>query len=359
MATSIPASQARAQFTQACIDVFTDAIEPTSFLRSFFPNDQSFTRYVSIQVMRNYELVATDVLRGTQGNRNNFAKSTEKVFDPAYMREFFDMTEIDLYDRLFGSSAIDSGIFSQLTQEVARRLSGMRNKIERAYEKWCAEALTLGTVTMVNATSVDFGRNARALIANGAGITWATGTVDPFANIGAWCDILRGYGKVVGQTFNLINGATAHNDLFNNTIFKTRVTQNLNNSIDSLVPAQKNSVGGVFHGTLTCGSYRVNLWTYPQSYDVSGTPTSYLNVKKSILLPETPRFKLAFAAVPQLLGGNGGTEPLSGVSPMAAQSMVVGNYTDAINSAHIMDIKSAGMPILTAVDQVVTAQPCA
>ena len=359
MATSIPASQARAQFTQACIDVFTDAIQPTSFLRSFFPSDQSFTRYVSIQVMRNYELVATDVLRNTQGNRNNFAKSTEKVFDPAYYREYIDMTEIDLYDRLFGSSAIDSGVFTQLTQEVSRRLVGMRNKIERTHEKNCAEALISGTVTFTNATSVDFGRNSRSLIANGAGITWATGTVDPFANIGGWCDLLRGYGKVEGYNMNLLMGSTAHSDLFNNTIFKSRVTQNLNNSIDNIVPVQRNSVGGAFHGTLTCGSYRVNLWTYPQSYDVSGTPTAYLDAKKVVLLPENPRFKLAFAAVPQLLGSNGGIEPLSGVSPMAAQPFVVGNYTDPINSAHIMDIKSAGMPILTAVDQVITAAPVA
>ena len=245
MATSIPASQARAQFTSDCIDVFTDVLMPKSFLRSFFPNSQSYVRYLSIQVQRNYENVAVDVIRGTEGNRNNFYKSTEKVIDPPYYREFFDMTEIDLYDRLFGSTAIDAGVYSQLINAVSLKLQELRAKIERAYELQCANVLETGVVTLTNSTNIDFGRKSGSLVDKGAGNYWATGTVDPFADMQAACTFLRQTGKSAGQVFNAILGAQAMNDLFNNTIFKGRVFSTLSNTIDLVRQPQREAIGGL------------------------------------------------------------------------------------------------------------------
>lgn len=352
---AIPSSQARAQFTQDCVDVFTDMLQPTSFLRSFFPNEQSYTRYVSIQVQRNYENVAVDVLRGSEGNRNNFSKSTEKVIEPPYYREKFDLTEIDLYDRLFGSTAIDAGIYSQLLQTVAIRLNVCQNKEERALEKQCAEVLELGTVTLVNTTSINWGRKSGSLVDKGAGNYWATSGVDVFKDIADGCTFIRQYGKSDGHVFNVILGAQAIADMYNNTVFKGRVTNAFSNVIDTILPPQKNSVGGIYHGTLTCGPYRCNLWTYPEYYDASGTSTAYVNTKKITIIPENPRFKFSFAAVPQVLvadnGANGSLTP-----NLVASPFVVGNYPDPINSAHIMDVKSAGIAIPTAVDRIYTLQ---
>lgn len=356
MATTVPATQARAQFTQDCIAVFTDKLQPTSFLRSFFPTSQSFVRYLSIQVQRNYENVAVDVIRGTEGNRNKFDKSTEKIIDPPYYREFFDMTEIDLYDRLFGSTTIDSGVYSQLTNIVADRLNSCRNKIERAQEIQCAQVLESGIVTLTNAMSVDYGRVAGSKVANEAGNTWATGTVDPFQTLADGCTFLRQTGKAAGHTFNAILGSTAIKDLYNNTIFKGRVTNALSNVIDTINTPQKNSLGGVYHGTLTCGPYRVNLWTYPEYYDLSGTSTAYVNPKIVVVLPENPTFKFGYAAVPQLLkAGNGAVQDMNLGAPVAAP-FVVGDYIDERNTAHIMDVKSAGIAIPVAVDQIYTVQ---
>lgn len=356
MATSIPASQARAQFTSDCIDVFSDMLQPTSFLRSFFPDEQSFTRYVSIQVQRNYENVAVDVMRGTQGNRNNFSKSTEKVISPAYYREFFDMTEIDLYDRLFGSTSIDSGVYSQLIQTIARRLAALRAKEERAYEIQCATVLELGTVTLVNADSIDYGRKSASKVDKGAGAYWATATVDPFADLKAGCDFIRQTGKSEGHTFNAILGAQALTDLMNNAIYQKRVLTALSNVIDSVYTPTRNSVGGVYHGTLSAGPYRVNLWSYPEYYDLSGTSTAYVNSKKVTILPENPQFKLAFAAVPQIIIEDKGGIGDVNAAPLAAQPFVVGHYPDPINSAHIMDVKSAGIAVPTSVDRIYTVQ---
>ena len=352
--SSIPATMAMSQFTKDLTDVFSDRLTPTSFLRSFFPDKQSFTRYLSIQVKRNYENKAVDVMRGTEGNRNTFSKSTEKVIDPPYYREYFDLTELDLYDRLFGSTAIDAGIYSEILSIAADRLSTLKDKIDREYEYQCANVLLTGVVSLTKQTNIDFGRLSGSLVDKGGGAYWATGTVDPFADIAAGCTFLRQTGKSAGHVFNLILGSTAHADLYNNTIFKGRVFSNLSNSIDVVAPPQKDSIGGVFHGQITAGSYRVNLWTYPEYYDVSGTSTAYVDAKKVILVPEKPSFKLGFAAVPQVLRTGAGLAEDMELPQVTAAPYVIGDYVDQRNTAHIMEIKSAGVPIPTAVDQIYT-----
>jgi len=361
MAGIIATNQARAQLTSALVDVYEDMLSPTNFLRSFFPSVQEFTRYVSIQVERDLELISVDVQRGSEGTRNKFTKSTEKVIDPAYYREYFEMTDIDLYDRLFGSAGIEVGVFSQIVALCARRISMLRNKMERAYENQCAQILQTGVATMVNGDSVDYRRKAASLVANGAGNTWATGTVDPFATLAAGAKFLRTVGKSPDTTFVTILGETALNDLFNNTIFKGRVFQNLNNSIDTVSTPQRDSAGADYHGTLTIGQYKTELWSYPQSYDVvSGgnvVATPYIDPKKVIMIPKRPRFKMAFAAVPRVVRGdsNGGLIAPS-VEP---QAYLVEDYIDPRMTSHIMDIKSCGIAIPTAVDQIYTVQPVA
>lgn len=359
MAAVISTDQARAQLTSMCIDVFNDQLGPTSFLRSFFPTVQEFVRYLSIQVERDYELISADVVRGSEGTRNKFAKSTEKVIDPPYYREYFEMTDIDLYDRLFGSIAIDSSVFTQIVAIVARRLSMLRAKIERAYELQCAQVLQTGVVTLVSGDSIDFRRKAASLVANGAGNTWATGTVDPFVTLEAGATFLRTVGKSADTTFNAIMGATAHSDLLNNALYKGRVNQNLNNNIDTVNPPQRNSAGAAFHGTLSIGSYKVNIWTYPQYYDVvsggTATATPYIDPKKVTMVPIAPRFKLGFAAVPRVLRADASGSGIMAPS-IEATPYLIEDYVDPRLTSHIMDIKSAGVAIPTAVDQIYTVQ---
>ena len=130
---AIPASQAKALFTQMLIDVYQERIAPPTFLRSFFPDKFTPTKYVSIEVERMGENVAVDVMRGTEGNRNTFSKSTEKIYYPPFYREFFDATNEDLYDRVLGSEgSTNTQLFTALLNRVADRLQALQDKIERA-----------------------------------------------------------------------------------------------------------------------------------------------------------------------------------------------------------------------------------
>lgn len=346
---SIPASQAVGLFTQALIATYRERVRPSAFLRSFFRNEEKLTKYLSIEVLRGTEKIAVDVLRGSEGNRNRFTRSVQKIIEPPYYREYFDITELDLYDRLFGATSIDGVVFAELVKETVAKMELLVDKIERAYELQCAQVLQTGIVTVADGTNIDFKRKAGSLINNSAN-PW-TGTADannPYTQIKTAITWLRTNGKAQGGTFNMIMGGAASTALFNNAaVLAKGPLSNIN--FDQLRAPQRESVGGTTLGVLTAGDYKVNLWSYPEYYDdAAGNSTPYIDPKKVIILPENPNFILGFAAVPQLIDEQ---------NPMPKKgAYVFGDYRDQRKSTHVYDVKSAGVAIPVAVDQIVTMQ---
>jgi len=342
---AISTTQARAEFTQKVIDVYKEKVQVQSFLRSFFAEKTSTTKYVSIEVQRGTEKIAVDVQRGTEGNRNVFGLSTEKIFLPPYHREYFELTELDLYDRLLGSETIDAGVFAQLADEAAEKLMALTQKIERRYELQCSQVLETGIVTVTHGTNIDYKRKSASKVDNSAS-TW-TGANDPFVQIAAGCNFLRQVGKSQGAVVNAIMGSTALTAFFNNSFVKDTADFRRIDHLAIGMP-QRNSVGATTHGEVAAGDYAVRIWSYPEFYDnESNVSTPYLNPKKVILLPESPKFAMSFAAVPQLLTSN--SAPTRGAYHF-------GEYTDERNTSHVMDVKSAGLAIPVAVDQIYTMQ---
>jgi len=348
---NISNTDARALFTKMLVEVYRERSTPTSFLRSFFAVKEAATKEISIEVMRGTEKVAVDVMRGTEGNRNAFSKSTEKIFIPPFYREYFDATELDLYDRLFGSTEISDGIFQAFMESVADKLRLLQDKIERSYELQCSEVFDTGIVSLAAGTNIDFKRKAASLVDLGdinANRYWTDNTNStPHADLQAGADFIRQKGKSQGATINAIFGSTALNTFLGNTKVQARADIK-NFSLDAIASPQRNSVGASLHGQVAAGSYNINIWSYPEFYDdVNGTSTPYVDAKKVILLPEAPKFSLAFAAVPQLL--TDGSMPKKG-------AYIISDYIDERNTAHIFDIKSAGVAIPVAVDQIYTVQ---
>ncbi len=346
---NLSTTDARGLFTKKLIDVYQERISPTSFLRSFFPTVTAPTKEVSIEVERGFEKIAVDVLRGTEGNRNTFSKSTEKIFIPPIYREYFDATQLDLYDRVLGSQGdAQAPLFAALLNKVSDRLGMLQDKIERAYELQCAQVLLTGIVELTMGINIDYKRKATSLVdlnvGSGGGYFAAGSNV--FTQFENGCNFLRTVGRSGDGTFNAICGTTALKDLLANSVFLTR--QNLfNMALDQVTGPQRGSLGMTFHGVITAGTYKVQLWAYPQFYDnSSNVATPYIDPKKIILIPTTPRFKMAFGAVPQLIG-----EP--GQLPTQA-AYVVGEFIDQRKAVHDFDIQSAGLAIPVAVDQIYT-----
>jgi hypothetical protein len=346
---AISTTDARALFTKAVVDVYKEMPQTTSFLRSLFPSKEYSTKELSIEVQRGTEKIAVDVERGTEGNRNSFSRSTEKVFVPPYYKEYFDATQIDLYDRLFGSEAIDSGVFAQFVQNIAENNMQLKEKIERSYELQCSQVLQTGIVTLNSGINIDFKRKAASLVNLGSinsNRYWNDQTNSTvFDDVTTACDFLRQVGKSQGGTINAIFGSKALTALLNNTKFKESADIR-NYKLADITSPMRNATGATLHGSFSAGAYDVMIWSYPEFYDnSSNVSTPYIDPRVIIFLPESPRFRMGFAAVPQLLN----QAPKRG-------AFLFRDYIDERSEAHIFEVKSAGLAIPVAVDQIYTLQ---
>lgn len=344
---TISTTDARALFTKKLIDVYRERPVVMGFLRSFFVDKIESTKELSIEVQRGTEKVAVDVIRGSIGNRNQFAKSSEKIFVPPYYREYFDATDLSLYDRLFGSTEIDAGVFTAFLEQVAEKLGMLQDKIERAQEIQCAQVFLTGIVELINGTNIDYKRKAASLVDLLAGNYWTTNTVDPNEVLEQGSEFVRTKGKGQGINYNVLLGSEAYNAYVNNDIVKERADIR-NFALDAIRAPQRESTGGTLHGEVAAGSYKYRLWTYPEFFDnAAGDSVPYLDPKSIIILPENPRFSMGFAAVPQLV--------TDGIGVIKGK-FIFGDYIDEREATHDYDIKSAGLAIPVGVDQIFTAQ---
>jgi len=349
LAMAIPVVDAQGLFTKGLIAVYKELPQVTSFLRSFFPSVESMTREVSVAVRRGSEFVAVDVAAYSDGNRNSFDKSTERIIKPPLYHEYLTANEHRLYDQVI--TAIANGnvtFFKEITAELADDLMELRKKIERGIELQCAQVLLDGVVQLNNNTDIDFKRKATSLVAFGAGNDWNLGTVSPYETLKAGATFIRTKGKAQGSVYNVIMGDDAFEAFMTNTIVKERADIR-NFELDLIKEPQRNALGGVLHGRVSAGAYKFNLWTYPEYYDtelVLNNP--YIDPKKVIILPENPNFKTAFGAVPQLIS-KAGTIPQKGAYLMQ-------DFFDEKAGSHEQHIKSAPVAVPVAVDQIYTIQ---
>lgn len=346
---NIPAIQARPLFTQMTVAVYRERMKAMNFLRSFFINDETVTKLISIEVQRGFENVAVDVYRNSEGNRNTFGKSTQKTFEPPYYDEFLELTSLDLYEMLFLSPSVTDEVFAAFVSMVADKMIVITDKIERAYELQCSQVLIDGIVQLKSGDNIDFLRKADSLVDLGAGNYWDGAAVDPNTVLETGCRFLREVGKSSGGVVNVIMGSAAFAAMTNNTIVKGRKAYIKDYAFDRLTPPQRDSTGGSFHGEVEVGAYSARIWSYPEVYNhpVTGVITDYIDRKKIVMLPEKPNFKLAFAAVPQLV--DEGTMPKKG-------AYLVQEFKDPRKASHVVDIRSAGLAIPVAVDQIFTAK---
>ena len=343
--------EARGLFTKYLAETYKERTRPLSFLRSFFAPKEGGTRYVSIEVQRGTEKVAADIVRGTEGNINTFSRSTEKIFEPRLYDEKFNATDLDVYDQLHiaQNGTVSSTALMSWIETVSESLGSCQDKIERAYELQASQVFEDGIVTSSVDVNIDYKRKTTSKVDKGAGNYWATGTVDPRLDIQNGCDWLRANGKVQGEVFNMILGKTAMQHLLSNDEFKSQGDIEAYQALQMIAEPQRNSVGGTLHGYINCGPYKVNLWTYNDGYELSGTFTNYINNKKVIIIPETPKFVMAYAAVPVI------PKDMDAVINQAG-SFHVYEYLDRARKGHYYGVTSAGLAIPVGVDQMYTLQ---
>lgn len=357
---AIPIQDARNVFTKMLAARWNELseISPKNFLRSFFTKTTTSAKEISIEVMRGTEKVAVDVLRGTDGNRNSFSKFKEKIFVPPFYNEYFDATELDRYDLLFGANAanISAPIVTGMIEQALEKLMILKYKIERAYELQCAQVLESGIVQLVSGDNIDYGRKALSMVVKNPADYWSVSTVDPrvdFVTAGDW---LRSVGKAGDGEFNAILGSNALMTLLKNPFIDNDSIKTL--SLVDLKMPQTNAMGGVYHGTISCGVYKVNLWSYPEFYDnTSGVSTPYISANNVYIMPvRSAKLLLSYAGIPAIIRDTRNAEFPEFIGQVESD-YYINNYIDAKGKKHVFEILSAGLAVPVSVDRIYTLTP--
>jgi hypothetical protein len=344
----IATTDAYGLYTKKLIAVYREKIGTTNFLRSFFTVEETITKELAIMVERNNEMVAVDVARGSDGNRNQWSWTSERIYVPPYFKEYFDITNLQLYDRLFGAAQMDDAAMAALIFDTVEKTMELQKKVERAIERQCAQIFIDGIVTLKNGVHINYKRQGDSMVDPGAGQYFAN-AIDPYALFEAGCVFMRKEGKATGAVFNAIVGTEAWLDLLNNTKFKER--QNFfHMQLDQVTgPQRNNNTGANLMGKIVCGSYIVQIWTYEQYYndpDNNNELTQYIDPKMVVMLPtDGTSFKIGFAAIPQLV------KP--GQTPRKGQ-FLVRDYVDEKAQTHEIILESAPLAIPVSVDRIYT-----
>ena len=350
----IPTVQGHPLFTQALLTKFDEllGIEPTGFLRSFFRKKTTTAKTISVVVRRGTEKVAVDILRGTEGNRNEMKQHSMKIFQPPYFREYFDATDIDHYDIVFGAiTTANNGVITQAVQSAINNIKVLKYKIERALELQCAQVFNSGIVQLNTGDNIDYKRQAASKPTTPSGELWTVDTVEPGIILQDAATFIRTEGRTHSPIFNVIMGINAHNAFMNNPkVFEKGDLRRID--LVSIGMPQDMGEGAVFHGEYAYGSHKYLIWTYPQYYDNSeGVKTPYVPDDNIFVIPtQGTEFDLSFAGVPYLV--NTGNVTMPQIINMKEGDYHIFSTIDDRAVKHEFGVSSAGLAVPVSVDMI-------
>lgn len=350
----ITLNQHRAMVTQTLIATFTDEQAPKEGLAAFFPSKTTATKLISIEVERNGQKVATDVQRCTDPNRNTFSRSTEKIFEPPYFNESFDFTACERYDVTFGKGNSPTVIDAQiLIRSAQSKVQSLKNMIIRAIEIQRAQVLQYGVVTLKNGDSIDFKRKAASMVTLAGVNKWdAPATSKPLADLKLGMTFLRQKGRSGASTVNAVFGDVAFENLLISESITAQAEWTKINRFEINMPQFDNVSGMVFHGQLSTGDYKVNVWTYNETYEDpnDNVEKSYIEANNVVLIANDFKGFTAYAGVPAILGNM-----VTGqyVAPIEGE-FYVRDIIDQVRMAWNFIISSAPLVVPVSVDRMYT-----
>jgi hypothetical protein len=288
-------------------DAFREEPKPTRFLTGFFKSPPEFRfdgEEVEIDAIRGKEEFAIDVAPNSGGRANKANIFTTKKYKPPGYDEYTYITAEMLQKRLPGRTAYDLSSYSvTLADLLVNNQVMLRDKIIRAIELQSRDGLLNGKIVLINGDEIDF--NQKASHQFPTPLAWTNSLADPLADFAAVGNIVRKDG-VVAIT-DAIFGEAALSKFLNNANVIARGDLKQIELFAIASPIARDD-GAAFHGQFTAGSYKINIWSYPQFVRVplgfglpnEGTKVPYIPTDKIFVLPTVPDFRLYFAGVPSL-----------------------------------------------------------
>lgn len=291
------------------LEMFSQRRAPNGFLQRHFtakPGSQFNGDEVEIDIQRFGEQVACVVKKGSGPKFNDADVYTTKKFKPPAYNEAVAMEVEDLVARMAGVdpySAAYTDYASSLVAQLVRTMGLLDDKIKRAIELQASQILQTGILTLIDESgatvySLDFSPKAAHFPT--VGTSWANPAADALGDLASLARLIRSNGKV--QASKLIFGDNALKYFLANTGVKD-VLDNRRMMLGQVDPKFADA-GATHYGDVWAGSYRFEMWSYPDLYahPQTGTLTPYVGTDKVIMLSDATRLDRVSAYVPLPLG---------------------------------------------------------
>jgi hypothetical protein len=173
--------------TKKIVGAFEESIPVRSGFSGFFPEETTPTLEVDVEVQRDNDLIAVDVVRFTEGNKNKFSRVSEHKYIPPFFKEDYDFQRDQVYMNTIalGVGLENAQVNAVITQNAFKNVQKNRDKVIRAIRKQQADVLQTGIVTLVNGDNIDYRRKASSIVdIDVAGDYWSVAaTAKPLTDI--------------------------------------------------------------------------------------------------------------------------------------------------------------------------------
>lgn len=291
------------------LQLYIQMRSPNGFLSRMFtikPGGVYNGGKVAIDIQRFGEQVAIAIKKCTGPNLNDFDIFTTKEFEPPAYGEAFPLDVCDLVDRMAGVdpyTAAYTDYASQLVAKMAQGFALIDDKIKRAVELQASQILQTGTLVLTDsagATVYEIDFKPKATHFPTVSVDWDNASSTKIADLLALAKVIRGDGKI--DCDMLIMGETALSLFLADDDVK-EFLDNQRMELGQIAPQFVDS-GATFYGFVWVGTYRFQIYAYPDTYEDPQTelPVNYVGADKVIMLSSRTRLDMTSARVPLPLG---------------------------------------------------------
>lgn len=345
--------------TKKIVGKFQENIPVRSGFAGWFPEETTPTLEVDVEVQRDNDLIAVDVVRFTEGNKNKSSKVSEHKYIPPYFREEYDFQRDQVYMNTIalGVGMESAQVNAAIAQNALKNVNKNRDKIVRAIRKQQADVLQTGIITLKNGDNIDFRRKAASMVV--VSNLWSNPTTaKPIDDIRAGMTFLRNVGNSSGSAVNVVMRGDAFAAMMatNQMTSQGGYTVKQIERINIAMPQFTESTGFALQGQVAAGDFVVNLWTYNEKYtDKDNSTQYYLANANVVMIPDDFQGKTVFGGLPTMNKTTVGGVEVKMPAIVEAQYLLRA-YSDEKTMSSTLELTSAPLVVPFTIDKVYTMQ---
>lgn len=283
--------------------VFDKKQKPSMFLANLFKPKMLKGIKVELQSRTIKSVYSVDVQLGTGGRYIDMSKYKKTEYVVPEYNDLSNITEADMFDAQLGETEYE-GKVAKAADLITDRQEIISDMQRRAEEKQAADALFNGKVVLSNGDEIEYNKKASHDI-NMASKKLKSANSDIVNDIADACKLCNKDGKISASTFNFIATDDVIRDLIDDEVFRENSDARKGIDRTNVGMPEDLTPGATFEGQFGCGKYKINLWSYDETYEIptgygfanEGQEVTYIPAGAALLLPMNPKFDRFYGAL--------------------------------------------------------------